>query len=267
MGTTVISGGTDGLGRALAEHLLRAGETVVAIGRNGGKFRPLTTRYPDRAQVVEADLRLLRENDRAAEQIAQRHPRIDTLFLAAAHVIRDRTLTSEGIEHNLALYTLSRYTLATALLPQLQAAPRPVIINTAVPGAPRSAMRWDDLTLSKGYSWRAANLQSRRANTLSGLSLIKAEPRLKYVLYNPLFVRSSLSGDLSPTQRMLTRILFRLAPSPEKALPPILDLLATPPAGRLSAYTKKRRLPLEITPEDHEEAERWEELIVQFRAR
>ncbi|GAA2842977.1 SDR family NAD(P)-dependent oxidoreductase [Crossiella cryophila] len=266
MGTTVISGGTDGLGRALAAHQLRAGETVVVIGRDAGKFRTLAAIAPGRAHFVQADLRLVQENDRVATHIAERHPRIDTLFLAAAHVVRGRNLTTEGIEHNLALYALSRHVLADALLPQLSAATRPVIINTAVPGAPRTAIRWDDLTLAGAYSWRTANHQSRRANELSGLALTKAEPRLKYVLYNPLFVRSSLSGDLSPAHRALTRVLFRLAPTPEQALTPILALLTDPPAGRLSAYTKKKRLPLEITPEDHAEALRWTELTTRLRA-
>ncbi|MGW0521719.1 SDR family NAD(P)-dependent oxidoreductase [Crossiella sp. NPDC003009] len=264
MATTVISGGTDGLGRALAQHLLRAGETVVVIGRDVEKFKTLAA---TRAHFVQADLRLQREAERVAAHIASEHPRIDTLFLAAAHVVRSRTLTTEGVEHNLALYSLSRHVLATALLPQLSASSRPMIINTSVPGAPKTAMRWQDPSLANNYSWRAANHQSRRANELSALLLTKAEPRLKYVLYNPLFVRSSLSGDLSPVHRAIIRVLFRLAPSPEQALTPILDLLASPPRSRLSAYTKKKRLPLEVTPDDHAEALRWEALTTYLRTR
>ncbi|MBP2478330.1 NAD(P)-dependent dehydrogenase (short-subunit alcohol dehydrogenase family) [Crossiella equi] len=264
MGTTVISGGTDGLGRALARHLLDAGGTVVVIGRDHRKFAGLAH---DRAHFVQADLTLLRDNDRVVAEIAEAHPRVDALVLTAAHVVTRRTLTPEGIEHNLALYALSRHTLAEGLLPQLRRAPHPVVLNTAVPGAPRTAMHWHDPTLAERYSWRAANLQSRRANLLSALALTAREPRLGYVLYNPLFVRGSLSGDLSRTRRALTTLLFRLAPTPERSLSPILHLLTTPPRDRVTAYTKAKRLPLDLTPEDHTEARRLEALVAELRAR
>jgi NAD(P)-dependent dehydrogenase (short-subunit alcohol dehydrogenase family) len=130
----VLSGGTDGIGRALAAHLLRRGETVVVVGRSQAKFDALVAETGGDAHFVAADLRLVRENRRVVAELRDRFPVIDALVLAAAYVHFDRRLTEEGFEHTFALYYLSRHLLAAGLLPALAAAPRPVVVDTTVPG-------------------------------------------------------------------------------------------------------------------------------------
>ncbi len=249
MSTIVITGGTDGLGRALAADRLREGHTVVVVGRSEAKFRELT----GDAHFIRADLREVSENFRATREIAERFPVVDTLVLGAAYVHRDRQLTSEGFEHTFALYYLSRHVFASELQEVLGAAERPLILDTTVPGAPKDAIQWDDFQLSRGFTWKSANLQSRRMGLLSAHLL--ASEKVRYVLYNPGFVRTSHQGALGRTSRAMVGVLAKLLGTPpEKAILPMLDLIRNRPEAPLSAYQRDKRLPLDEV--DHDEAER-----------
>jgi NAD(P)-dependent dehydrogenase (short-subunit alcohol dehydrogenase family) len=249
MGTTVISGGTDGIGRAMAAHLLRRGETVVVIGRSRAKFDALVADAGGDAHFIAADLRLVRENLRVVAELRGRA--VDALVLAAAYVHRDRQVTEEGFEHTFALYYLSRHILAAGLLP-------PLVVDTTVPGAPKDSVRWDDLQLERGFTWKAANLQSRRLGELSGLRLTT---QLRYVLVNPGFVRTSHQGALSrPARAVVTLMAKTLGTPPEKAITPLVGLLDDPPAEPLTICTGGKRFPGSPTDRDHADAERLHEV-------
>ncbi|NYI06740.1 SDR family NAD(P)-dependent oxidoreductase [Allostreptomyces psammosilenae] len=265
MGTYLISGGTDGIGRALAVTYLRDGHTVVVVGRSAAKFQALLRQAglapdSDRAHFFPADLRLVRENRRVVEAFTSRFEALDALVLCAAYVHRRRVVTEEGFEHTFALYYLSRYVLTMGLADRLSAAELPVVLNTSVPGARRDAIRWDDLQLTRSFRWRTANQLSRRANELLGLTLARRHPagRIRHVLYSPGFVRSSFAGEVSRLERALITGLARVTrtPTPDRAIAPILDLVAAPGTEPVAAYDRGRPVPLTITPADQAEADR-----------
>lgn len=251
MSTIVITGGTDGLGRALAAERLREGHTVVVAGRSEAKFQELAK--DGDAHFVQADLREVAENLRATKEIAARFPVVDTLVLGAAYVHRTREVTAEGFEHNFALYYLSRHIFASELQDVLNAAERPLILDTTVPGAPEDAIHWDDFQLERGYTWKTANLQSRRMGLLSASRL--ASDHVRYVLYNPGFVRTSHQGALGKPSRAMVGVMAKLLGTPpEKAIRPMLDLIENRPEAPLSAYMRSKRLTLDDV--SHDEAER-----------
>ncbi|OLF12563.1 SDR family NAD(P)-dependent oxidoreductase [Actinophytocola xanthii] len=257
MTTVVISGGTDGIGRALALDQLRRGATVVVVGRDGSKFDSLVREAGEGGtpHFVAADLRLVAENRRVTAEIAERFPVIDALVLAAAYVHRERVVTEEGFEHTFALYYLSRHLLATGLSRSLAAAPTPLVLDTTVPGAPAAAVRWEDLQLAEGFSWRAANLQSRRMGFLSGLRI--GGDHVRYVLFNPGFVRSSHQGALGRPARAVVRLLARVLGSPpDRAVAPMAELIAAPPEEPFTLYARGTRLPLAVGEDDHADAAR-----------
>jgi NAD(P)-dependent dehydrogenase (short-subunit alcohol dehydrogenase family) len=71
----VITGGTDGIGRALADDYLRRGFEVVVIGTNAGKGRAFLESAADgRAHFMPADLSRVGENRRIADHLAERLP-------------------------------------------------------------------------------------------------------------------------------------------------------------------------------------------------
>ncbi|WNV84520.1 SDR family NAD(P)-dependent oxidoreductase [Umezawaea sp. Da 62-37] len=272
MTTTVITGGTDGIGRALAVHRLRRGGTVVVVGRSRTKFDALVAAAggSGSAHFIGADLRLVAENLRVAGEVATAFPVVDALVLAAAYVHRKRVVTEEGFEHTFALHYLSRHLLATRLRPSLQAASAPLVLDTTVPGAPADAVRWEDMQLEDGFTWKAANLHTRRLGLLSGLRV--GTDHLRYALYNPGFVRTAHQGALNGPERAVVNLLGRtLGTAPEKAVLPLADLIGNRPDAPLSAYAGRKRLPLAIDAADHADAERLhavtEELPTPFATR
>lgn len=66
--TWIITGASSGLGLALAEVALQAGERVVGTARRVGRFDALKARHGDRLLAIEHDVR----NTSAAAQVVQR---------------------------------------------------------------------------------------------------------------------------------------------------------------------------------------------------
>lgn len=159
MRTIVITGGTDGMGAALARHYLTAGDRVIVIGRSRPKFDALvaavTGEDPSaaaRAEFIAADLSLVADARRVTGHLRAQHQRVDALVLAASFIRRHRQVTAEGHEASWALFFLSKYLLVTGLAPLLRASGRPVIVNTAVPGARPDAVDFADLEMTHGFT-------------------------------------------------------------------------------------------------------------------
>ncbi|HEY1179884.1 MAG TPA: SDR family NAD(P)-dependent oxidoreductase, partial [Phytomonospora sp.] len=181
METIVITGGTDGLGRALALLYLREGRTVIVVGRSRAKFEALAAEAGHgTARFIAADLSLVAENRRVVAEAAAFGP-VDVLILCAAYARWDRVETAEGFEHTFALYYLSRVLLTSGLRPRL-------VLNTSVPGAARDAIPHHDLQLREGFGFKKANHLTRRANELFGLHLAQSPGETRHILYSPGFV-------------------------------------------------------------------------------
>jgi len=259
----VISGGTDGMGRALALERLERGDRIIAIGSNADKGRRVLAEAEqfgagDRFEFIQADLCSVAETRRAIHEIGERHEAVDALCLFANRQSPQRVVTAEGFERTFALYYLSRYLLSHELAPQLRRSPAPVIVNVAGVGMTKGAIHWDDLELAHGYSTITAQLQAGRANDLLGVAYA-AQPDnpARYVLYHPGFTKS---GDLSPlpaAARAFIRIAAALAARPVKrAVAPIHGFIDSPPSTPLTANDRGDQLPLSLPTLDPLDAER-----------
>lgn len=188
MRTVLVTGGTDGMGAAVVRRLLRAGDNVVVVGRSRSKFDGLLAELRDaglsdaatRAEFVGADLSLVADSRRVVTHLMRRHGRLDAMVLAASFVRRRRQMTVEGHEASWALFFLSKYVMVTEFAQLLDAAHRPVIVNTSVPGTKVDAIDLDDLELTRHFSFARSNAAQRRANELLGI-LATVNPRLGYV--------------------------------------------------------------------------------------
>jgi hypothetical protein len=189
----VVSGGTDGMGRALALGRAERGDLVVAIGSSPVKGRRLLDDAErigaaDRMHFVQADLSSVAATRRVIGEIAACHDVVDALCLFANRPSPQRVVTREGLERTFALYYLSRYVLGEALAPLLRRSRGPVIVNVAGAGMTKGAIHWDDLQLERAYGAITAQLQAGRANDLLGVAYA-AQPGnpARYVLLPPRF--------------------------------------------------------------------------------
>ncbi|MFF2550262.1 SDR family NAD(P)-dependent oxidoreductase [Nocardia sp. NPDC058058] len=249
--TVVISGGTDGMGRAFALARLSRGDRVIAIGSNPAKGESLIAAAAATARnltFLRADLSSTVEVNRVIDQVTVTTPTVDALLLFANRVLPQRVLTPEGFEHTFALYYLSRHLLSHGLTPLLDRSPTPTIISIAGVGVTKGSINWTDPQLSRRYTPITAQLQAGRANDL--LAVYYAETShspIPFILYHPGFTRSGDHSPLNPPTRLLLRTLSRLAAQPiTTAIAPLHDFVDTPPAAPLTAIDRGRPVPLDF---------------------
>ncbi|WP_432971191.1 SDR family NAD(P)-dependent oxidoreductase [Dactylosporangium sp. CA-233914] len=264
MKTVVVTGGTDGMGAALARHYLRQGDDVTVVGRSQAKFdalvAALTTEgapsIAERAHFIGADLSLIAESTGVVEQLKERYERIDVLILAASFIRQQRHVTAEGHEASWVLFFVSKYLFVTGLADLLVSADRPVIINTSVPGTKPGAIDFDDLESARTFSFARSNAQQRRANELLGI-LATRDPKVSYITWGPSrLVKTSFAGNVGPAMRWASALLAPLiGQEPDKAVQPLVALIADPPGGR-SAYRGAKRAPLSEGPDDEHDISR-----------
>ncbi|OZB91270.1 SDR family NAD(P)-dependent oxidoreductase [Paenibacillus sp. XY044] len=255
MRTIVITGGTDGLGRQLALRSLLNGERVLVIGRSTKKGEDLRNEAikldaEERFSFLSADLSLVSENIRIAEEVSQRVSRIDVLIFSAQSQKFSKVYleTKEGIEAHFALYYMSRFVLGLKFRNLLIKSAAPLIINICAPGV-KGDIHWDDLQLTtqKTFNTIKAIMHGSRLNNLLGAAFAhnEGDTNIKYVLYNPGAVQTkgaTEAFDHRFVQRMVKFMYGIIGQPVEKAVEPILHLIDQPPEESLTAYKQYRKL-------------------------
>jgi len=152
----VVTGGTRGIGLETASGLSRAGFDVIVVGRDGDRgldaCRTIRDRTGRDATFLAADLSLLAEVRRVAEEIRQRLDVLYVLVNNAGHITRGRHVTEEGIESQLALNHVAPWLLSRELLPSLVAGSPSSIVMVGA-----KAHHWGELDLDDLQSERSYN--------------------------------------------------------------------------------------------------------------
>jgi PPOX class probable F420-dependent enzyme len=247
----VITGGTDGMGKAVALDRLQRGDEVTIVGRSGDKgaaFLDLAARSgaAGRAHFVQADLSSMTETKAAIEEIRSLFASVDALVLCARHYRSTRAVTAEGLESTFALFYLSRFVMSYGMTDLLDAAAAPVIVNVAGPGASQGTVRWHDLEFEHGYDGMAAQMHGGLLNDLLGIGYAHYSPswKVRYVLLNPGTVSTSFSGEYDAETAAQVGTLRATAMPVEEGIEPILALLDDPPAEPISASMRGEPIPL-----------------------
>ncbi|MGC4868640.1 SDR family NAD(P)-dependent oxidoreductase [Micromonospora sp. DT53] len=265
MGVVVISGGTNGMGRALALGRAERGDRVLVLGRSRERGEALAE---GSIAFLRVDLSSVAETRQVIEHILGEYEAVDALALFANAVAPRRIVTAEGLERTFALYYLSRYLLSFGLRPALDRATAPVIVNVAGVGVTKGTVHWADPHLASGYSAIAAQLQAGRANDLLGVGFAqRSGSTARYVLYHPGFTKSGDRGPLPPVVRGLLAVAAAVAARPvADAVAPIHQFLDTPPAAPVTAVDREKLLPPTFPTLDPRDAERLMDLTEKLLA-
>jgi NAD(P)-dependent dehydrogenase (short-subunit alcohol dehydrogenase family) len=179
--TALVTGGTSGVGKAIARELARRGAQLILVGRHARTGALAEREIRDSSgntevEFLQADLSLVSEAQRVAERAATRWPAMHYLVESAGIVRGRRVVTAEGFESNFATNYLSRFALTVRLLPTLQAAGRPGkaarILLVAHPGF-NGPIHYDDVNLTNNFAMIRAFKQFHFANDVFATELAR----------------------------------------------------------------------------------------------
>jgi len=177
--TSLVTGGTDGIGKAIARTLAAMGHRTIIVGRDGTKGhlaeRELQTATSnEHVEFIRADLSLIRGVDMLAATITERCTSLHTVILNAGVIHGTRELTSEGLERMFATNFLGRFELTRALLPLLEKAGRrddPAHLLFVSGAARGGRIDYSDSSLRSRFSVIRAVQQFCLANDVFAMSL------------------------------------------------------------------------------------------------
>ena len=172
--TILVTGATDGLGRALAADLAAAGADVLVHGRDEGRGRDTLAEIRERApgarvRFLRADLASLAEVRDLAAQVERESGRLDVLvnnagigFTTGGEERREES--RDGHELRFAVNYLAGYLLTRLLLPLVEGSAPARIVNVSSVG--QAAIDFDDVMLTLGYGGVRAYCQSKLAQVM-----------------------------------------------------------------------------------------------------
>jgi NAD(P)-dependent dehydrogenase (short-subunit alcohol dehydrogenase family) len=207
----LVTGSTDGLGRAVARELAARGATVLLHGRDAVR---LEATMPDirgatgneRVGSYLADLSSLAQVRGLAEHVLEEHDRLDVLVSNAGIGGRgERELSEDGHELRFAVNYLAGFLLAQLLEPLLVRSAPSRIVNVASAG--QAPIDFDDVMLERGYSGVQAYCQSKLAQVMMGFDLAEE-----------LADRGVTANSLHPGTFMPTKMVLEAGTSPIDSL-------------------------------------------------
>jgi NAD(P)-dependent dehydrogenase (short-subunit alcohol dehydrogenase family) len=236
----LVTGSTDGLGRAVARELAARGATVLLHGRDAVRLEATTLDVRgatgnERVGSYLADLSSLAQARALAEQILGEHDRLDALVSNAGIGTGsgERELSEDGIELRFAVNYLAGFLLARLLEPLLShSAPARIVIVASAGQAP---IDFDDVMLERRYSGVQAYCQSKLAQVMMGFDLAEG-----------LTDRGVTANSLHPGTYMPTKMVLEAGTSPidslETGVESTLRLVADPALEGVSGrYFERER--------------------------
>jgi NAD(P)-dependent dehydrogenase (short-subunit alcohol dehydrogenase family) len=210
--TVLVTGATDGLGRACARELVESGATVLVHGRSADRIAATVDELKgiaaDDASVrsYRADFASLAEVGDMADEVLRGEDTLDVLVNNAGIGSSvpgggSRMESEDGYELRFAVNYLAGYLLTARLLDLLTSSAPARVVNVSSAG--QTALDFDDLMLTRGYDGVRAYSQSKLAQIMHVIQLSER------------FEPSELTANaLHPATYMPTKIV----PSPVSTL-------------------------------------------------
>lgn len=260
MKTALITGATDGIGKATAKKLFAEGWKVVILGRNPQKCKDTVSELAKISKDVSAivsDLSILKDVNKGVDTFLSENKRLDVLLLNANAIANERIITQEGNEQNFAIGYLSRVLMIERFQDILEETPNAQILS--VVGMDYSRIDFEDLTIEKDFTGRkgltrwqwAMNVFTRNYKS----SVVNTVP---LNLYMPGLVKTKILANEPQPGRTFVKIMNMIVGiSVEKAAENIFsvinEIMSNPKTGVCYAWRKERSFPkVEIKKDDQQ---------------
>ncbi len=166
--TCLVTGATDGHGRAVANALAAQGADLVLLGRNPDKCRAVQREISEATrgkapEILLCDLENRPDIDRAADEYLASGRPLHLLVNNAGLVNLERRVNAEGLEQTFAVNYLSMFQLTLRLFGRLRESAPARIVNVSSDSYRIAKLDLDDLQLERGYSISQAYGRSKLA--------------------------------------------------------------------------------------------------------
>jgi NAD(P)-dependent dehydrogenase (short-subunit alcohol dehydrogenase family) len=245
----LVTGATDGHGRAVAEALASAGAELVLLGRNPEKCevvqREIANRTGRKPDVLLCDLMNREDVDRAADDYLASGRPLHLLVNNAGLVNLHRQLNDEGLEQTFAVNYLSMFQLTLRLFERMKESAPARIVNISSDSYKIAKLELDNLQLERGYSVSQAYGRSKLAIVHFTLELARRIEGTGVTAnaVDPGPVASNIAANNPGVLYSLAKPMIRyLFPSPAKAARTCLLIASDPElATSTGGYWRSRK--------------------------
>lgn len=224
MKTILITGATEGVGKATAHALAQQGHRLLLHGRNADKLRAViagltaATSNPNLMPVL-ADFSSLTAVKQMADGIVRDYDRLDVLINNAGAMFSERRVSADGFEMTLAVNYFAPYVLTETLLPLLKATPGSRIVILSSVGYKSAKPDFGDFMAEGNYAMMGDYFATKLYDLYYALDLaarLKSDGIVVNAL-NPGGVKTQLARDFKGPLKMLFSLMMPLFFStPEK---------------------------------------------------
>ena len=232
----VLTGATRGIGQAAAIELAKRGAGLALVGREPERVKAVAAQAAAAgggAPVHEhvADLSLMSDVRRLAEEIRGSYEQIDVLANNAGALFASRQETSEGFERTFALNHLAPFLLTNLLRDRLSGGR---VVTTASDAHKSGLLDLDDLQSQKSYSAMKVYGTSKLCNILFTRELARRAPELHANCFHPGVVRTGFGKNENGIWKVLTTIGSPFFRSPERGARSLVWLALSDQAASLT---------------------------------
>lgn len=176
--TVLVTGSTDGIGKATAMELARRGAKVLIHGRNPEKGRAVLEEIRKRTgnetlEFFEADLSSQRQVRRLASEVIESRDKLHVLINNAGTFLPQRQLTEDGLEITFAVNYLAPFLLTHELLDLLKKSSPSRIITVASIAHWNARVDWNNLQGERRYDGFDAYALSKLGDILFTYALAR----------------------------------------------------------------------------------------------
>jgi NAD(P)-dependent dehydrogenase (short-subunit alcohol dehydrogenase family) len=236
MTLVVLTGATRGIGQAAAIELARRGADLALVGRDPERVEAVANEAAQAGQRATvqghvADLTLMAEVRRLADELRERYEHIDVLANNAGALFASRRVTDEGFELTFALNHLAPFLLTNLLRDRLGGGR---VVTTSSDAHTSGRLDLDDLQSESSFSAMRVYGTTKLCNILFTRELARRAPELHANCFHPGTVRTGFGKNDNGIWRILTTLGGPFFRSPDRGARSLVWLALSEEAASLT---------------------------------
>jgi retinol dehydrogenase 14 len=176
--TVLVTGATNGIGKAAALELAKQGANLIIVGRDKTKTEAVVSELRGASgnksiEFLLADLSSQASIRKLADDFKAKHSRLDVLINNAGGFFDKRKTTIDGLEYTFAFNHLAYFLLTNLLLDVLKSSAPSRIVNVSSSAEGIGKLDFNDLQSEKKYAGFPVYSMTKLANVMFTYELAK----------------------------------------------------------------------------------------------